>query len=115
MLCRLVVDRYSSTAKEECCNADDQMEASTSTKVSDLDGSAPESTDYANYFCTYAYLYHQVRSPHGRNFLLPASPSSTLAGNDCAAGVSACGGFGAERHVGGSQAYWCILCCNSSE
>jgi len=28
-------------------------------KVSDLDGEAPESTDYANYFCTYSYLYHQ--------------------------------------------------------
>lgn len=27
--------------------------------VSDLDGKAPESTDFANYFCTYAYLYHQ--------------------------------------------------------
>jgi hypothetical protein len=26
------------------------------------DGQAPESTDYANYFCTYSYLYHQVRS-----------------------------------------------------
>mmetsp|Transcript_11453 Transcript_11453/g.20223 ORF Transcript_11453/g.20223 Transcript_11453/m.20223 type:complete len:379 (-) Transcript_11453:647-1783(-) len=23
------------------------------------DGSAPEATDFANYFCTYAYLYHQ--------------------------------------------------------
>lgn len=29
-------------------------------KVSKLDGDAPESTDFANYFCTYAYLYHQV-------------------------------------------------------
>ena len=29
--------------------------------VSELDGQAPESTDFANYFCTYAYLYHQVR------------------------------------------------------
>eukprot|EP01024_Parvocaulis_polyphysoides_P037993 TRINITY_DN339_c1_g1_i4.p1 TRINITY_DN339_c1_g1~~TRINITY_DN339_c1_g1_i4.p1 ORF type:complete len:384 (-),score=76.81 TRINITY_DN339_c1_g1_i4:606-1718(-) len=28
-------------------------------KVSNLDGSAPDTTDYANYFCTYAYLYHQ--------------------------------------------------------
>ncbi|PNH12877.1 putative protein arginine N-methyltransferase 4.2 [Tetrabaena socialis] len=28
-------------------------------KVSDLDGEAPESTDFANYFCTYAYIYHQ--------------------------------------------------------
>lgn len=31
-------------------------------RVSELDGSAPESTDYANYFCTYAFLYHQVRT-----------------------------------------------------
>lgn len=30
-------------------------------RVSRLDGQAPESTDFANYFCTYAYLYHQVR------------------------------------------------------
>ena len=44
------------------------MEAiSTAAKVSDLDGSAPESTDYANYFCTYAYLYHQVCSFHRRS------------------------------------------------
>ncbi|KAI3428836.1 hypothetical protein D9Q98_007653 [Chlorella vulgaris] len=28
-------------------------------RVSNLDGDAPESTDFANYFCTYAYLYHQ--------------------------------------------------------
>ena len=28
-------------------------------KVSSLDGAAPESTDFANYFCTYGYLYHQ--------------------------------------------------------
>ena len=31
-------------------------------KVSDLDGSAPDSTDFANYFCAYAYIYHQARS-----------------------------------------------------
>ena len=30
-------------------------------KVSDLDGKAPAPSDWANYFCTYAYLYHQVR------------------------------------------------------
>ncbi|CAG9460576.1 unnamed protein product [Pedinophyceae sp. YPF-701] len=28
-------------------------------KLSHLDGQAPESTDFANYFCTYGYLYHQ--------------------------------------------------------
>ena len=30
-------------------------------KVSDLDGKAPAPSDWANYFCTYAFLYHQVR------------------------------------------------------
>jgi hypothetical protein len=35
-------------------------------KCSDLDGKAPDSTDFANYFCTYGYIYHQVR-------LFPAS------------------------------------------
>lgn len=29
--------------------------------LSNLDGRAPDGTDFANYFCTYAYLYHQVR------------------------------------------------------
>ena len=29
-------------------------------KISDLDGKAPAPSDWANYFCTYAYLYHQV-------------------------------------------------------
>jgi hypothetical protein len=28
--------------------------------VSRLDGRAPDGKDFANYFCTYAYLYHQV-------------------------------------------------------
>ncbi|CAK0783778.1 hypothetical protein CVIRNUC_006978 [Coccomyxa viridis] len=28
-------------------------------KISDLDGKAPAPSDWANYFCTYAYLYHQ--------------------------------------------------------
>ena len=55
-------------AAEERCGANVNMEdTSTSAKVSDLDGSAPESTDYANYFCTYAYLYHQVHSFHRRS------------------------------------------------
>ena len=31
-------------------------------RVSAMDGKAPEATDFANYFCTYAYLYHQVRA-----------------------------------------------------
>ena len=29
--------------------------------MSRLDGRAPDGKDFANYFCTYAYLYHQVR------------------------------------------------------
>jgi hypothetical protein len=29
-------------------------------RVSELDGAAPDSTDSALYFCTYAYLFHQV-------------------------------------------------------
>jgi hypothetical protein len=36
--------------------------AAADIKVSDLDGEAPESTDFANYFCAYAYIYHQVRA-----------------------------------------------------
>ena len=34
-------------------------------RLSNLDGQAPESTDFANYFCTYAFLYHQVGGAHG--------------------------------------------------
>ena len=30
-------------------------------QVSSLDGSAPDATDFANYFCTYGCVYHQVR------------------------------------------------------
>ena len=29
-------------------------------RVSNLDGKPPEEADFANYFCTYAFLYHQV-------------------------------------------------------
>lgn len=28
---------------------------------STLDGKAPEATDFANYFCTYSYIYHVSR------------------------------------------------------
>ncbi|GFR40027.1 hypothetical protein Agub_g562 [Astrephomene gubernaculifera] len=35
------------------------MSAKAAVKVSELDGEAPESTDFANYFCTYGYIYHQ--------------------------------------------------------
>jgi hypothetical protein len=37
------------------------LEASTIDKTSALDGNAPDETDFANYFCTYGYIYHQVR------------------------------------------------------
>ena len=37
-----------------------QTAKATSNRLSKLDGQAPESTDFANYFCTYGYLYHQV-------------------------------------------------------
>jgi hypothetical protein len=42
--------------------------AAAGERLSKLDGAAPESTDFANYFCTYAYLYHQVgqRQPRAR-------------------------------------------------
>ena len=33
-----------------------------SGRLSQLDGKAPESADFANYFCTYGYLYHQVQN-----------------------------------------------------
>jgi len=33
--------------------------AAAAKKCSELDGQAPESTDFANYFCTYGFLYHQ--------------------------------------------------------
>jgi len=38
---------------------DSAVAVAPDTKVSDKDGEAPEATDFANYFCTYAYLYHQ--------------------------------------------------------
>ena len=37
-----------------------------SERISQLDGKAPESTDFANYFCTYGYLYHQVHYYSGQ-------------------------------------------------
>lgn len=30
---------------------------------STLDGKAPEATDFANYFCTYSYIYHVRHHP----------------------------------------------------
>ena len=48
------------------------MAANGKAKLSDLDGQEPESTDYANYFCTYSYLYHQVGRAHGVSCRLAA-------------------------------------------
>eukprot|EP00798_Chlamydomonas_sp_ICE-L_P031985 gene31985-33911_t len=31
----------------------------SSPEINAIEGAAPEATDFANYFCTYAYLYHQ--------------------------------------------------------
>ena len=38
------------------------MNGHAAPKVSDLDGKAPAPSDWANYFCTYAFLYHQASS-----------------------------------------------------
>lgn len=38
------------------------MATENGQRCSELDGQAPESTDYANYFCTYSFIYHQVRT-----------------------------------------------------
>lgn len=29
-------------------------------RLSKLDGDAPDTTDFANYFCTYGFVFHQV-------------------------------------------------------
>lgn len=42
---------------------------SSSMSVSRLDGRAPDGKDFANYFCTYAYLYHQVGAVGSRALL----------------------------------------------
>lgn len=49
-------------------------------RLSQLDGQAPESTDFANYFCTYAFLYHQVSFTKVRSAPLhpPTCPQSVL-------------------------------------
>lgn len=36
------------------------MNGHATPRVSDLDGKAPAPSDWANYFCTYAFLYHQA-------------------------------------------------------
>lgn len=46
------------------------------------DGEAPEKTDYANYFCTYAYLYHQVKQPIDNWKFRTSLGVSVLSGED---------------------------------
>lgn len=43
-------------------------------KVSELDGAAPDSTDYSNYFCTYSYLFHQVRGMESMHIVAVEAP-----------------------------------------
>jgi hypothetical protein len=60
-------------------------------KVSALDGQAPEGTDFANYFCTYAYLYHQVKAvqQQQQQQQRPHSSSRAAAATAAAAPVTA--------------------------
>lgn len=55
--------RLSAVSSRPRCRAamEDINSSLAKAKVSDLDGSAPDSTDFANYFCAYAYIYHQAR------------------------------------------------------
>ena len=54
-----------------------KMAGERDKKCSDLDGRAPEATDFANYFCTYAFLYHQVCLPRGQPTPTLCSSSSS--------------------------------------
>ena len=54
-------------------------EALQAPPVSRLDGDAPDETDFANYFCTYGFIYHQVRglaSCPVQHRVVTAGPSS---------------------------------------
>jgi hypothetical protein len=42
-------------------NASASASAAAAGNPADLAGSAPDDNDWSTYFCTYAYLYHQVR------------------------------------------------------
>ncbi len=56
-----------------------------------LKGADPESTDFANYFCTYAYIYHQVRAVMLRKVARgpPSTPTSrALAASLCSSTTS---------------------------
>lgn len=50
----------SSVLSEPQISLPDAMAEANETNLTCPDGKAPEDTDYANYFCTYAFLYHQV-------------------------------------------------------
>ena len=41
----------------------EQQNGHITATASDLKGQDPDATDFANYFCTYAFLFHQV-NPH---------------------------------------------------
>jgi hypothetical protein len=58
----LLVNLFFSIASvaDDVCPANMSTSSTQDAQVSDLDGKAPEPTDFANYFCAYAYLYHQV-------------------------------------------------------
>ena len=45
------------------CKAMEKMNGHTPEVASDLKGQDPDATDFANYFCTYAFLFHQVSGP----------------------------------------------------
>jgi hypothetical protein len=49
----------------------------TVPKVSALDGAEPEATDFANYFCAYAYLYHQVCMAAARRIVAPVDSAGS--------------------------------------
>jgi hypothetical protein len=75
-----------------------------SERLSSLDGQAPESTDFANYFCTYAYLYHQVCLVACPRPGLAAVPQPALAGrwrrHEAAAASAAAVAWGSRPDFG---------------
>jgi hypothetical protein len=68
---------------------------SSSMSVSRLDGRAPDGKDFANYFCTYAYLYHQVGTIVSR--VLLAHRCSQSAARSHTAQASTCAGLACLR------------------
>lgn len=67
------------------------MNGHAAPKVSELDGKAPAPSDWANYFCTYAFLYHQVDALALLYGLLPSVLIEGSHGN--AGGISTVSGF----------------------